>query len=78
MNGEAWAGVGAEAHADLGMKDGKFTIGGDVGVGLGLGGKAGFNVTVDTGKLTGALGDGADAVGDAWDSTVGSWLQREL
>ncbi|MET7929922.1 hypothetical protein ABZT43_39505 [Streptomyces sp. NPDC005349] len=74
VNGEAWAGVGAEAHADLGMKDGKFTIGGDAGVGLGLGGKVGFNVTVDTGKLTGALSDGADAVGDAWDSTVGSWL----
>lgn len=74
VNGEAWAGVGAEAHADVGMKEGKFTIGGDVGVGLGLGGKVGFNVTVDTGKLTDALGDGADAVGDAWDSTVGSWL----
>ncbi|MFE2990680.1 putative T7SS-secreted protein [Streptomyces sp. NPDC059262] len=71
---EGWAGVGAEAHGDLGMKDGKFTIGGDVGVGLGLGGKAGFDVTVDTGKLTGALSDGADAVGDAWDSTVGSWF----
>ncbi|WP_406516753.1 putative T7SS-secreted protein [Streptomyces sp. NBC_00134] len=71
---EGWAGVGAEGHGDLGMKDGKFTVGGDVGVGLGLGGKAGFEVTVNTGKLTGALSDGADAVGDAWDSTVGSWF----
>ncbi|MFF2504810.1 putative T7SS-secreted protein [Streptomyces sp. NPDC058067] len=74
VNAEGWAGVGAEAHGDLGMKDGKFTIGGDVGVGLGLGGKVGFNVSVDTHKLTGALSDGADAVGDAWDSTVGSWF----
>lgn len=74
VNGEAWAGVGAEAHADIGMKDGKFTLGGDVGVGLGVGGKVGFNVTVDPGKLGDALSDGADAVGDAWDSTVGSWL----
>ncbi|NEB75058.1 hypothetical protein G3I40_07400 [Streptomyces sp. SID14478] len=74
VNGEAWAGVGAEAHADMGMKDGKFTIGGDVGAGLGVGGKVGFNVTVDPGKLADALGDGADAAGDAWDSTVGSWL----
>ncbi|MEU6659920.1 putative T7SS-secreted protein [Streptomyces sp. NPDC046821] len=74
VNGEAWAGVGAEAHADIGMKDGKFTIGGDVGVGLGLGGKVGFNFTVDPHKVTDALSDGADAVGDAWDSTVGSWF----
>ncbi|MFB7757764.1 hypothetical protein ACFC18_50715, partial [Streptomyces sp. NPDC056121] len=74
VNGEAWAGVGAEAHADVGMKDGKFTVGGDAGLGLGLGGKVGFNVTVDTGKLTGALSDGADAVGDAWDDTVGGWF----
>ncbi|MEV1024154.1 putative T7SS-secreted protein [Streptomyces sp. NPDC050264] len=74
VTGEAWAGVGAEAKADLGMKNGKFTIGGEVGAGLGIGGKVGFNVSVDTGKVTDALGDGADAVGDAWDHTVGSWL----
>jgi hypothetical protein len=74
VTGEAWAGVGAEANVDLGMKDGKFTVGGELGAGLGVGGKVGVNITVDPGKLTDALGDGADAVGDAWDSTVGSWL----
>ncbi|WP_372350702.1 hypothetical protein [Streptomyces sp. KL116D] len=74
MTGEAWAGVGAEANVDLGMKDGKFTIGGELGAGLGVGGKVGVNITVDPGKLTDAIGDGADAVGDAWDNTVGSWF----
>jgi hypothetical protein len=74
VNGEAWAGAGAEAKADLGRTDGKYTIGGEVGIGLGLGGKVGFNINVDAGKLGDALGDGADAVGDAWDSTVGSWF----
>ncbi|MGH1556205.1 hypothetical protein ACRAWF_43865 [Streptomyces sp. L7] len=77
VNGEAWAGAGAEAKADLGRTDGKYTIGGEVGLGLGLGGKVGFSVNVDAGKLGDALGDGADAVGDAWDSTVGSWFWPE-
>ncbi|MBO1336037.1 putative T7SS-secreted protein [Streptomyces sp. VRA16 Mangrove soil] len=68
VTGEAWAGVGASAHADLGMKDGKFTIGGDVGVGLGLGGKVSFDVTVDPGKVVDSVEDAADWVGDTWDS----------
>lgn len=74
VSGEAWAGVGASANADLGMKDGKFTIGGELGVGLGVGGKVGFDVTVDPGKVVDSLGGAADAVGDAWDDSVGSWF----
>ncbi|WP_405619825.1 putative T7SS-secreted protein [Streptomyces sp. NBC_00076] len=74
VSGEAWAGVGASATADLGMTDGKFTIGGDLGVGLGVGGKVSFDVTVDPGKMVDSVGDAADAVGDGWDNTVGSWL----
>ncbi|MCX3061784.1 hypothetical protein OFY01_18860 [Streptomyces sp. GXMU-J5] len=74
VNGEAWAGVGAEANVDLGMKDGKFTIGGDVGLGLGLGAKVGVDITIDPGKVVHSVGDAADAVGDAWDDTVGSWF----
>jgi len=69
--GEAWAGVGAEANADLGMKDGKFTIGGEFGAGLGVGGKVGVNITVDPGKMVDSIGSAAD---DAWDHTVGGWF----
>jgi hypothetical protein len=56
------------------MKDGKFTIGGEVGIGLGLGAKVGFDVTIDPGKLVNSADDVADAVGDTWDHTVGSWF----
>ena len=71
VTGEAWAGVGAEANVDLGMKDGKFTIGGELGAGLGVGGKVGGNITVDPGKMVDSIGSAAD---DAWDHTVGSWF----
>ncbi|MQY39238.1 hypothetical protein SRB17_72600 [Streptomyces sp. RB17] len=74
VTGEAWAGVGASADVDAGMKDGKFTIGGNLGVGLGIGGKVSFDVTVDPSKVLNSVDDAADAVGDAWDHTVGSWL----
>ncbi|GHJ36016.1 putative T7SS-secreted protein [Streptomyces sp. TS71-3] len=74
VNGEAWAGAGAEANVDLGMQGGKFTIGGEAGAGLGLGGKVGVNISIDPGKMIDSLDDAADAVGGAWDHTVGSWL----
>lgn len=75
VTGEAWAGVGASASADFGKgPDGKFHIGGELGAGLGVGGKVGFQVTVDPGEVIDTVGDAADAVGDAWDDTVGSWL----
>ncbi|PIE26331.1 MAG: hypothetical protein CSA58_10080 [Micrococcales bacterium] len=35
---EAWAGAGVEADVDFGFQDGKFTVGGKLGAGLGLGG----------------------------------------
>lgn len=72
VKGEAWAGVGASADATVGMKDGKFTVGAELGAALGVGGKVGFEVTVDTDKVVdtakdvaGAVGDAAGAVGDA-------------
>ncbi|MGP2438369.1 putative T7SS-secreted protein [Streptomyces sp. JW3] len=64
---EAWAGAGAEAHLDAGMKDGKFVIGGDLGVGLGVGGKLGAQVEIDPGAVADAAGDAVDAIGD-WDA----------
>lgn len=64
---EAWAGAGAEAHFDAGMKDGKIVIGGDLGVGLGVGGKLGAQIELDPGKITDAAGDAVDAIGDWFD-----------
>jgi hypothetical protein len=61
--GEAWAGIGAEADATIGKgEDGKWHIGAEAGVGLGVGGKLGFEVTVDPGEVTDTLGDAASAL----------------
>ncbi|WP_129295761.1 putative T7SS-secreted protein [Streptomyces lydicus] len=65
---EGWAGAGAAAHADAGMKDGKFVVGADVGVGLGLGGKVGFQVEVDPEKVVDTVSDIGDKVGDGLDA----------
>ncbi|MFJ9851357.1 putative T7SS-secreted protein [Streptomyces sp. NPDC101150] len=72
---EGWAGAGAAAHADVGMKGGKFVIGADVGVGLGVGGKVGFQMEIDPHKVVDTVsdigdkvGEGLDAVGDGLDA----------
>lgn len=63
VTGEAWAGAGAEANATIGKgEDGKWTIGAEAGVGLGVGAKLGFDVTVDPGKVTDTVGDAAGAI----------------
>ncbi|MCT2583557.1 putative T7SS-secreted protein [Actinophytocola gossypii] len=74
LTGEAWAGAGAEASATFGKnEDGKWTIGAEAGVGLGVGAKLGFEITVDPDEVTDTLGDAANAVGDVA-SDVGSAL----
>ncbi len=61
---EGWAGIGAAADLDLGMKDGKFEIGGELGVGLGLGGKLSGHITIDPGEVIDTAGDIIDGIGD--------------
>lgn len=51
VEAEAWAGAGVAADLDVGMKDGKFHIGGELGAGLGIGAKVGPNVTLDFPKM---------------------------
>jgi hypothetical protein len=65
VNGEAWAGVGAQASGQFGMgEDGKFHIGGSLGVALGVGGKVGFDVSVDPVEVVETVADVADDVGE--------------
>ncbi|MEU3449679.1 hypothetical protein AB0H29_21055 [Streptomyces thermolilacinus] len=62
---EGWAGVGAEAKVTLGKgDDGKFHIGAEVGVAVGLGGSLGAEFTVDPGKVADAAKDAADTLGE--------------
>jgi len=59
---EGWYGLGVEGRARFGWgPDGSFTIGADAGVAVGVGGKVGFNVTVNPGKVQKAVPDNMDA-----------------
>jgi hypothetical protein len=72
---EGWVGAGAEAKVGFEKgEDGKFHLGAEAGVALGVGGEVGFEVTVDPAEVeqtardaADALGTGARAVGDAAD-----------
>ncbi|MET9516584.1 hypothetical protein [Streptomyces sp. NPDC002994] len=64
VEGGAGAGAGAEAILGKGT-DGKWHLGGKVGVAPGLGGEVGLEVTVDPGKIADTASDAANAVGDA-------------
>ncbi|MFF0436798.1 hypothetical protein ACFYU9_31830 [Streptomyces sp. NPDC004327] len=75
---EGWTGAGAEAKVTFGKgDDGKWHVGGKVGVALGIGGSVGGEFTVDPHKVTEAFSDAADAVGDTAGSVkdeVVSWF----
>ena len=64
VTAEGWAGAGISGDADIGMKDGKVTIGAHGGAALGLGGKIGGEVTLDFPKMVETGGDIVDAIGD--------------
>jgi hypothetical protein len=80
VHGEAWAGAGAQASAQVGMgDDGKFHVGGSVGLGLGVGAKLGFDVSVDPGAVidtaadvAGGIGDGISSAADTVDKGISS------
>ncbi|GDY30632.1 hypothetical protein GTS_22650 [Gandjariella thermophila] len=64
VHGEAWAGAGAEASGQFGMgTDGKFHVGGSVGLALGVGGKVGFDMSVDPHEVVDTVHDVAGDVG---------------
>jgi hypothetical protein len=60
VTGEAWVGAGGELNATFGKtEDGKWHFCGEAGVALGVGGKIGYENTVDPGEVTDTLGDAA-------------------
>ncbi|RZQ64503.1 putative T7SS-secreted protein [Amycolatopsis suaedae] len=81
LTGEAWAGVGAEANVDFGFdENGTFTIGGEVGAGLGVGGKVGGEITIDPAKVMetaqgagAAISDGAAKMADFGKDLAGAF-----
>ncbi|MDV6014729.1 putative T7SS-secreted protein [Haloechinothrix sp. LS1_15] len=70
LTGEVWAGAGAAADLNVGMDDGKFTVGAEAGAALGYGGKLGGEIVIDPEKVTDTANDVADAVGNLDRSTV--------
>jgi hypothetical protein len=65
LNGEAWAGAGIETSAQVGMgDDGKFHLGGSFGLGLGVGGKIGFEMSVDPGAVVDTAAEVAGNIGE--------------
>lgn len=61
---EGWLGVGAAADFDVGMRDGKFEIGGSGGVAVILGGKLEGHITIDPGQVIDTGGDIIEGIGD--------------
>ncbi|WP_410659650.1 putative T7SS-secreted protein [Amycolatopsis sp. lyj-112] len=68
-HGEAWAGAGAQIGGQFGLgDDGKFHVGGSLGIGLGVGGKVSFDMSVDPGEVVDTVSDVAKDVGKVADS----------
>jgi len=62
---EAFAGVGVEFEANVGLKDGKLSANFDVGAALGIGASVEFGFSVDVGKVGDAAKNVAEGVGNA-------------
>lgn len=65
---EGWAGIGASGSFNAGFQDGKFTVGGELGAALGVGGKVSGEITIDPGAVAESLSGAADAIGGYADS----------
>ncbi|MFD0270054.1 hypothetical protein ACFVGY_26355 [Streptomyces sp. NPDC127106] len=62
---EGWAGIGAEAKGTFGKgDDGKWHVGGKLGIAVGIGGSVGGEFTFDGDKIKKSATDAADWVGD--------------
>ncbi|CAM4524254.1 hypothetical protein [Corallococcus exiguus] len=62
---EAFAGIGVEFEANVGLKDGKLSANFDVGAALGIGASVEFGFSVDVGKVGDAAKAAVEGVGNA-------------
>jgi hypothetical protein len=58
---EGWAGAGASANAHVDWDDGKLSLGANMGLAAGLGGKISPHITIDTKPITQAVERGFDS-----------------
>ncbi|WP_158623967.1 hypothetical protein [Corallococcus llansteffanensis] len=80
---EAFAGIGVEFEANVGLKDGKLSANFDVGAALGIGASIEFGFSVDVGKVGDAVknvgegiknvGEGIKNVGEGIKNALGGW-----
>lgn len=74
VTAEGWAGPGVEADVNIGQgDDGKFRIGAGVGASPLIGGKVGWEITVDPAKVEKTYHEAADAVEDIGESAERGW-----
>lgn len=66
---EGWAGAGAGAGFDVGFENGTFEVQANAGLAWGLGGKGGFELSIDTNDVAATATDAAKFVGDATAAT---------
>jgi hypothetical protein len=67
LEAEGWAGAGIAADADVGFRDGEFTIGGSFGAGFGVGGRVGGEITVDPAEVLATSEDIIGGIADLLD-----------
>jgi hypothetical protein len=72
VGGHLQAGVGATAKADIGYSKGKFTIDGELGASLGLGGSIDGSVEIDIPKVADTVGDAGKAAFGFAKKSIGS------
>jgi hypothetical protein len=69
---QAWAGVGAKANLEVGFKDGKFVLGGEIGAALGVGFGAKFGIAVDFKPLINTVKGVGNAVAEGAKTVAGA------
>lgn len=70
VQAEAWAGIGAEADIAFGMNEqGEFEIGTSVGAALGVGGKLGYEITIDPAEVHNTLNESVEVLRQGMDTT---------
>ena len=73
VGAEAFAGIGAEFEANVGLQDGKLSANFDVGAALGIGASVEFGVELDVGKAVDTVKDIGGGIANAAEKVFGGW-----